>query len=191
MLNRLPELLKRSWFCLLFVGVFLFFFSFCKKVQITKSEVSVPIPPPEKSPGIGDSTVVIDDVEFVIKSYFWQDFMPMIPKKGPPFYLLFKLKITNKKEKELVDFCAVKTTLYYEQTNQQFHSFYLIPTAGTKPKEKILPGQTKNLEYTNDRSEVFSPKIEQGTKLYAQILLSWNRKEHILTSPPSGVEYTY
>lgn len=184
-------LTRRSWICFLFFLVIFVFFSACKKGQITEVDEIITIPPPEKSPGIGDSTVVIDNVEFVIKSYFWQDFMPMIPKKGPPFYLLFKLKITNKKEKELVDFCAVKTTLYYEQTNQQFHSFYLIPTAGTKPEEKILPGQTKNLEYTNDRSEVFSPKIEQGTKLYAQILLSWNRKEHILTSLPSGVEYTY
>ncbi len=190
MIKKFAELSAKSRFHLLILGVILLFF-FCRSGKITKNDVIFHILPPEKSPVIGDSIVVIDDVEFVIKSYFWQDFMPLIPKKGPPFYLSFRLIITNNSEEEIADFYAVKTTLYYQEANQQFHSFYLIPAASTKPKEKILPGQTKSLEYTNDRSEAFSPEIEQGTKLYGQILLSWDGKEHILTSPPSKVEYTY
>jgi len=190
MLNKWGTPWIGFWSCLLSLGVFLLLFSFCKNAKITENEEKASISP-EKGPGVGDSIVVIDEVKFVIRSYFWQDFMPMIPPQGPPFYLVFKLKVTNNTDRALIDFYAVKTNLFYEDDNEKFHSFSLIPAGGTKPKERILPKETKNFEYTNDRTEIFSPKIEEGTKLYGQILFSWDGKKQILTSSPSEVKYTH
>lgn len=166
-------------------------FGGCKKSALTPEADLVKVPSPEKLPQEKDSVVVIDDLKFTISSYFWQDFMPMIPPKGPPFYLNFKIEIKNNSRRPIKGFTALTTTLYYLETQKIFHGFGLIPAADTKPEETILPQERKTLIFTNDREEIFSPQIERGTKLYGRIMVKWNGKKYLLTSPPAGVTYTY
>ena len=134
---------------------------------------------------------MIDGIRFKIYPYFWQNFMPMVPPAGPPFYLNFKIEVQNLTGRPITSFSALFTSLYYVDTQKLFHSFRLMPTANTQPEETILPQEKKTLIYTNDREEVFSPQVEQGTKLYARIMATWDGKKHVLTSPPVNVVYAY
>lgn len=177
--------------CIFFLLLGLFFLSGCKGRNVIKNGDKLEVPPPERIPLPADTAEVLGGIKIIISGYFWQDFMPVIPPEGPPFYILFKFKITNNSQSKIDDFSASLATLYYDKTKDRFHTFKLIPSANTKPLEEILPKETKYLEYTNDRAEEFSAQIEEGTKLYARILVSWDGKENIFTSPPIPVVFTY
>jgi hypothetical protein len=178
-------------FCIFFLLLGLFFLNGCKGRNVIKNGDQAEIPPPEKIPLPTDTAEVLGGIKVIISGYFWQDFMPIVPPEGPPFYILFKFKITNNSQSKIENFSANLATLYYDKTKDRFYTFKLIPAGNTKPKEEILPKETKYLEYTNDRTEKFSPQIEEGTKLYGRILVSWEGKEHIFTSPPIPVVFTY
>jgi len=48
------------------------------------------------------------------------------------------------------------------------------------------------MEFTNERGVVFSPDLEEGTGLYARVLVTWaDGQQVILTTPPSPVHFTY
>lgn len=179
-----------TFLVLILSNIFLFF-SGCKKSALTPETDLIPVPPPERSPQDKDSIVVIDDLKFTISSYFWQDFMPVIPPEGPPFYLKINMEIKNDIRGRLEGFSALMATLYYLDTSKFFHNFRLTPAANTKQEETIFAQERRTLIYTNDRKEIFSPQIEQGTKLYGRIMVEWNGKKHLLTSPPADVTYTY
>lgn len=166
-------------------------FSGCEKSTVIPEIGLIEVPPPERFPQEKDSIMVIDDVKFTISSYFWQDFMPAIPPQGPPFFISFGIKVKNLTGRPLRGLAASHSTLYYFDTQRVFRSFRLIPGADTKAEQTILPGEEKALTYTNDRSEIFSPEIEQGTRLYGRIMVRWNGRTCLLTSPPAGVSYTY
>lgn len=161
-----------------------------RSVPPSKTEL-LEIPPAERSPQEKDSVFVINDIQFKISPYFWQDFMPLVPPEGPPFFLNFKIEIHNLTGKHVNGFSALIAALYYFDTQHLFQSFKLIPTASTQPEETISPLEKKTLIYTNDRNEIFSPQIEKGTKLYARIVVRWDGEKHLLTSPPASVAYTY
>lgn len=163
----------------------------CQKSTLIPENNVAQVPPPLTFPQEKDSVMVIDDVKFTISSYLWQDFMPMIPPDGPPFYLNLEIEIQNNSGKEIRDFSALMITLYYPDTQTIFHDFKLIPAANTKPEEIILPQERRTLSYTNEREEIFSPQIEKGIKLYGRIMVKWNGKEYLLTSPPQEVIFTY
>jgi hypothetical protein len=185
----------RSYFRFLVLVVLILFYVLlwngCERSITPSKNNFMEIPPAERSPQEKDSVFVIDDIKFKISVYFWQDFMPRVPPGGPPFYLNFKIYVHNLTERPIRGFSAPVATLYYSETQSLFHSFRLIPVATTQPEETILPQEKKRLIYTNDREEIFSPQVEQGTKLYARIMVMWNGKKHLLTSPPAGVAYTF
>lgn len=166
-------------------------FTGCRKSALAPQRDLVEVPPRERFPQEGDSVVVIDDVKLTITPYFWQDFMPRIPPGGPPFLLCFEIQIKNCTGKPLRGFTAWMTTLYYSDTQKVFRTFQLIPGAKTQAEETLLPREEKTLAYTNDRKSTFSPQIEQGTKFYARILVKWNGKIYLSSSPPAGVIFTY
>jgi len=166
-------------------------FTGCRKSALAPDRDLVEVPPPERFPQEGDSVTVIDGVKLTVTPYFWQDFMPTIPPGGPPFFLCLEIKVKNYTEKPLRGFTAGMTTLYYFDTQKVFYTFQLIPGAETKAEETLLPQEEKTLTYTNDRKSTFSPQIEQGTKLYGRIMVKWNGKTCLLSSPPAGVVFTY
>ena len=166
-------------------------FNGCEKSPVTPETHLIKVPPPERFPQEKDSIMVIDDVKLTISPYFWQDFMPAVPPQGPPFFVSFEIEVKNCTGEPLIGFAALVTTLYYSDTQRAFRSFRLTPVADTKTEQTILPGQEKRLAYTNDRTQIFSPEIEQGTKLYARIMARWDAEIHLLTSPPAGVGRTY
>jgi hypothetical protein len=177
--------------CVFFISLGLSFLSGCKGGGVIKNGDKSEVPPPERIPLPADTAEVLGGIKIIISGYFWQDFMPVIPPEGPPFCILFKFKVTNNSQSKIENFSATLITLYYDKTKDRFYTFKLISSANTKPQEEILPKETKYLEYTNDRAEKFSPQLEEGTKLYGRILVSWNGEEHIFTCPPIPVVFTY
>jgi hypothetical protein len=166
-------------------------FTGCRKSALAPQRDLVRVPPPEKFPEEGGSVPVIDDVKLNITPYFWQDFMPTIPPGGPPFLLCFEIQIKNRTGKSLRGLTAGMTTLYYSYTQEVFHTFQLIPGAESEAEETLLLQEEKTLAYANVRKSTFSPQIEQGTKFYGRILVKWNGKIYLLSSPPASLVYTY
>ncbi len=149
-----------------------------------------PVPPPDEPPTDEIAPIQVDNLVFEANPIFWQNFMPIIPPEGPPFYLVLEIIVKNYGDISISDITAIKTTVYYAATTRALHTFKLEPSGSTN--NSIRPGETKKFEYTNDRSTIFSPDLEEGTELYARILVRWaSEHEVILTTPPAPVEFTY
>ncbi len=164
----------------------LFLITFLSLNQPALSEVK----PPDKFPTEADTLQVIDKVTIVTDLYLWQNFMPGPEESGPPFYVSLQLTVRNGNNKSLVGFKATELTLYPENSKEPFHTFRLSSDDPQEPVE-IKPGQEEYFTYTNDRKEVFSPKIEKNAIFYARVKLIWGGKERVITSPVVGVEFTY
>ena len=163
----------------------------CKKNQAIRQGEVLKVPPPQKPATETDSIKVIDNVKFEVTPYFWVNLLPTLPSEKPPFYLSLQIKITNNSTQEITDFSALAISLYNAGSSLEFHSFLLVPVEKTQLKEKIPIGETKILNYTNDRTEVFSPQIDKKMKLYGRVLINLNETQQVLTTIPTPVEFTY
>lgn len=148
------------------------------------------VPPPDKLPTASDTLQIVDQVSFQIDLYLWQNFMPSVPQSGPPFYLSLEMEVKNLGKKKMVGFKPELLTLYPEDSKKPLRTFKLVSADPEAPVE-IAPHKEEYFTYTNDRTETFSPKLKQGDKFYARILVVWNGKKRILTSPAVPVEFTY
>jgi len=148
------------------------------------------VKPPDKFPTLADTLQVVEKITFKIDLYLWQNFMPGPEESGPPFYISLQLSVKNNDKKKVVGLKAIELTLYPENSKKPFHTFRLVSEDPDAPVE-IKPTQEEYFTFTNDRREIFSPKLDQDSKFYARIKVVWNGKERILTSPVVGVESTY
>jgi len=148
------------------------------------------VKPPDKSPTAADTLQIIEKMSFKTELYLWQNFMPGPDESGPPFYVSFQLTVKNNDKKRMAGFRATELTLYPENSKKPFHTFKLVSEDSQSPVE-VKPGQEEYFTFTNDRSEVFSPKLEKDSKFYARMKLVWNGKVRFLTGPVVGVEFTY
>ncbi|OGC77623.1 MAG: hypothetical protein A2Z27_03085 [candidate division Zixibacteria bacterium RBG_16_50_21] len=149
-----------------------------------------PAAPPKKAPAEGDTLQTVDGVSLKVELYLWQNFMPGPQTSGPPFYVSLQLEVKNNSNKKLVGFKPKIITLYTENTKTPLHTFKLV-SDDPKAPTVVNPQETEYFTYTNDRSETFSPKLEKGSKFYGRILLVWNGRERIISTPPVAVEFTY
>lgn len=115
--------------------------------------------------------------------------MPIVPGEGAPFYTAIRVNVTNTGDTTLDTFHAIRVTIYLYGTNMLLVTLNLTLVGEMR---QIGPGDTTVLVFTNDRSSIFSPTIEEGTELYSRILTRCGDGiESILTAPPSAVDYTY
>lgn len=149
------------------------------------------VPPPKKFPTEQDSIQIIDKIKFTTNLYLWQDFMPKMSEAGPPFYLTLDIKLENNSKKKIKNFRIEKLTLYFDQTKKELQTFDLEELNSDSLVAEIDPQASKEVNYTNERSKVFSPQIKEGKKFYARILVCWDGKKKIITSVPVRVEFTY
>ena len=156
-----------------------------------KNKNLVSVPPPNKFPAEQDSVQIIDKIKFTPTLYLWQDFMPKMNGRNPPFYLTLDMKLENNSKKKIKNFRIEKLTLYYDQTKKELHTFDLKCLNGDSLVAEINPQASKEINFTNDRSKVFSPQIKEGEKFYARILVWWNGKKKIISSVPVEVQFTY
>ncbi len=159
-------------------------------VMVFHYKANQQVPPPEEPPTDVVAPIQVDNVVFEANAIFWQNFMPIIPPEGPPFYLVLEITVKNWGNVPLTGLTAVRTTIYFADTTRALHTFQLEPLDSVN--NSIKPGEIKNLEFTNDRSTIFSPDLEEGTKLYARIQVCWGSEQAvILTTPLAPVEFTY
>ncbi len=149
------------------------------------------VPPPENPPGNEVDVFIGENIELSAKAIFSQDFMPIIGDEGPPFYVLIRVNVTNTGDTVLEDLNAIRTTLYYNGTLTVFTTLNLTHAHQTLLPITVQPGECAIIEFINDRSEVFSPTIDEGTYLYARVLFVYDHGECILTTPPSEVMFTH
>ncbi len=149
------------------------------------------VPPPKNFPTPKDTLQVIEKIHFKTNLYLWQDFMPQMTEAGPPFYLNLTIQVKNNSKKKIANLKIEKLTLYYDKTKKELNTFDLKGIAGDSAVAEIAPGDVKDLNFTNDRSTVFSPQIKEGDRFYARILAWWDGKKRIITSVPVRVEFTY
>lgn len=148
------------------------------------------VPPPDEPPTDEVAPIQVDYLVFEANVVFWQNFMPIIPPEGPPFYLVLEITVKNYGNIPISGFTAIKTTVYFAATTRALHTFQLEPLDSAN--NSIHPGEIRKLEFTNERSTIFSPDLEEGTKLYARVLVRWESDQAvILTTPLAPVEFTY
>ncbi|MFW9844721.1 MAG: hypothetical protein ACFFEV_09100, partial [Candidatus Thorarchaeota archaeon] len=150
------------------------------------------IPPPPNPPGEEPEIFIENEVEVWSEAIYWQDFMPIIPEEGPPFYTVISLNVTNKGATTITNFHAIRVTIYFHNTSQPLVTLELESSIQYIIWPEIKPGESVEFEYTNVRNSIFSPTIEEGAILYSRVLVTWEiGTEMILTTPPSELLYTH
>jgi hypothetical protein len=150
------------------------------------------VPPPVTPPGDEQEIVVAGDLELWAEADFWQDFMPLVPPEGPPFYTLIRINITNTGSSALEHFDAPKVTVYFNDSFDVLVTLNLTLGIQTFVPIVVQPGESIIVEYINNRNEIFSPTVDEGKGLYARVLFQWGvGEETILTTVPSELEFTY
>ena len=150
------------------------------------------VPPPSFPPGEDPDIIVSHDLEVWAEAMYWQDFMPSFSEEGPPFFIIIWVNVTNTGNTTVSNFEAVRTTIYFHNNSMPLVTLNLILGGEWSEWPQIGPGESIVLEFTNDRSSVFSPIIEEDTLLYSLILIRWGVGiEGILTTPPSALGYTH
>jgi hypothetical protein len=153
---------------------------------------SLTVPPPADPPGRDLVIVIKGDLVLWAEAEFWQDFMPIVPPEGAPFHSLIRINITNNGESTLTNFWAPRVTLYFNETLDSLVTLNLTTAIETFAPVEIAPGESVVIEYINERNEIYSPDIDEGTGLYARVLFIWNDVySSILTTAPSPLEYTW
>ena len=121
---------------------------------------------------------------------YWQNFMPMVPEEGPPFYIVVYVNITNIGSERITGLEIPQVTVFYHSTGQFLVTLSLHQIISVW--SEVGPGQSILVQLTNDRDTIFSPTIEEGTLLFSQVLLRWgNGSYFVLTTPPSKLLYTF
>ncbi len=147
------------------------------------------VPPPLSPPGENPDIIISNELELWAEAFYWQDFMPIVPEEGPPFFIRILVNVTNTGNTTVSDFDAIRTTIYFHNNSLPLVTLNLIIVGDPI---QISPGESIVLEFTNDRNSVFSPTIEEGAVLYSRILIRWaGGLEGILTTPPSALGYTH
>jgi hypothetical protein len=150
------------------------------------------VPPPESAPGLEPIVYRDGDVELWAEAEFSQDFMPAIPPEGPPFYAFIKINITNTGNSTISNLGASRATVYYNDTLDPLVTLNLTSAIQYFKEVEIRPGESIVMEFINDRSEIFSPTIEEGTVLFARVVFTWGEgNEQILTTPPKALMFTH
>ena len=153
---------------------------------------SLQVPPPELPPGQEPEVYRDGDVEIWAVAEFTQDFMPAIPPEGPPFYTFIKINITNTGNSTIIHPYANRATIYYNDTLDPLVTLNLTSAIQYFKEVEIHPGESIVMEFINDRSEIFSPTIDEGTMLFARVVFAWGDGfEEILTTPPNALLYTH
>ena len=152
--------------------------------------LSADVPPPVSPPTSSVDHIEVDGLRLNASAYYWQDFMPDIPDEGPPFMFIIWITVKNNGNSTVDDLTAIKATLFYSGTLTPLRTFML--TRVDSGANSTAPGGTILMEFTNQRGEVFSPDIEEGTEFYARVLFTWvGNYQAILTTPPSPLMFTY
>ncbi|MHA2143363.1 MAG: hypothetical protein ACXADC_18285 [Candidatus Thorarchaeota archaeon] len=153
---------------------------------------SYQVPPPAEPPGEELEPIVRDDLLASAIAVYWQDFMPIAPSEGPPFYTIIRINVTNTGNTTVTNFHAVRVTIYFHNSSLPLVTLDVTSTIQYFVWPEIRPGESAEFEYTNVRDSIFSPTIEEGAVLYSRVLTRWeNGNEMILTTPPSPLEYTF
>ncbi len=149
------------------------------------------VPPPNEPPTSERNVVTYGDVVLWAEAEYWQDFM-FGDDPDNPFYTLIRVNITNNGDTTIENLDASRVTIYYNGTVTPFVTLNLTQYMWTFVPIVVPPGESVIIEYTNDRSTVFSPTVEEGTSLYSRILFRWgNDQEAILTTSPTELYFTF
>lgn len=150
------------------------------------------VPPPDSPPGQIPEIYKDGDVELGAEAEFSQDFMPAVPPEGPPFYVFIKINITNTGNSTITNLGASRATIYYNDSLDPLVTLNLTSAIQYFKEVEVRPGESIVMEFINDRSEIFSPTIDEGTVLFARVVFAWgNGFEQVLTTPPSALLYTH
>ncbi|MHA2069607.1 MAG: hypothetical protein ACXABY_35030 [Candidatus Thorarchaeota archaeon] len=150
------------------------------------------VPPPADPPGEELEPIIKDGLSAWAEAMYWQDFMPIVPAEGPPFYTIIWINVTNIGNSTVTNFHAVRVTIYFYNNSLPLVTLDLMSSIQYFVWPEIEPGESVEFEFTNVRDSIFSPTIEEGAILYSRILARWeNGSEMILSTPPSPLEYTF
>ena len=150
--------------------------------------------PPSSPPGEGTDQMVWGDFLIRAEASFSQDFMPIIPEEGPPFFASFRINVTNTGQSilDFHNFSAIRMTVYYNDTSEALVTLSPFLSSSQELPCSVEPGESVILHYSDRDDEIFFPDVEEGTYFYAKVSFTWdNMNWYTLTTEPSEVEFTY
>lgn len=147
------------------------------------------VPPPSNLPDGEIQIVTSGDLQLWAKAEYTQDFMPVIPPDGPPFYCFITINITNIGENTIDDLGASRVTIYYNSSFEALVTLNLTTAYNYFAPLSVRPGESIAVAFINYDS--FYPTIDEGTVLYSRVLFHWSGGESILTTAPSALLYTH
>lgn len=155
------------------------------------STYTPPVPPPLVPPTDEVDSVIVDGLELSVSIEFWQDFMRATPPQGPPFYLVLRVNVTNLGSSTVFGLNVQTVSVYFGGTLDLLHTFKIEPGLACCFDEfSVAPEHSGIFQFKSDRETNFSPDIEEGTVLYAQVELIWDTGQVVLTTPPSALGFT-
>ncbi|TFG13742.1 hypothetical protein EU537_05655 [Candidatus Thorarchaeota archaeon] len=151
-------------------------------------------PPPSSPPDEKADQMMWGDFLIRAEASFAQDFMPIIPEEGPPFFSSVRINVTNTGQSilDFHNFSAITMTIYYNNTSEALVTLSLFLSPSQELPYSVEPGESVILHYSDRDDEIFSPNLEEGTYFYARVSFTWNNMNwYTLTTEPSEIEFTY
>ncbi len=131
------------------------------------------------------------DLSIEPSGYYWLNLMPVIPKEGPSFHTVFKIKVTNSSKAIVKNVKAVSATIYtvFDDEEKDLGSMELDPSPNTPVENNLLPGEQINLEFGGFISG--ATQVTPGMTVYGRIFVVWDSGHTTVATPPDEVMATH
>lgn len=123
--------------------------------------------------------------------YYWLNLMPVIPKEGPLFHTMFKIKVTNNGKTIVKNVKAVSAVIYTISGDEEkkLGTMELEPSPNTPAENDLLPGEEFTLEFGGFFSG--ATNVTPGMTVYGNVFVVWDSGHSTVMSLPDKVIATH
>lgn len=123
--------------------------------------------------------------------YHWLNLMPVIPKEGPSFHTLFKIKVINGGKTIVKNVKAVSAVIYIfsDEEETKLGTMELEPSPNTPTENSLLPGEVITLDFGG--SFAGATRVTPGLTVYGRVFIVWDGGHATVASLPDKVTATH
>jgi hypothetical protein len=123
--------------------------------------------------------------------YYWINLMPVIPKEGPSFNTLFKIKVTNGGKTIVKNVKAISAVIYTfsDEEEKKLGTMELEPSPNTPTENSLLPGEEFTLDFGG--SFAGATHVTPGLIVYGKVFIVWDGGHATVASLPDNVTATH
>jgi len=131
------------------------------------------------------------DLSIEPSGYYWINLMPVIPKEGPSFHAMFKIKVTNSGKTIVKNVKAVSAVIYTfsDEEEKKLGTMELEPSPSTPTENSLLPGEFIDLDFGG--SFPGATHVTPGMTVYGNVFIVWDGGHTTVASLPDKVIATH